>query len=521
MFKRYEEFSGRPFDTAEREDAMSSLNKGGAADPNEAVLNDRAFFGHPKGVGALAFGNMCNSFAWAAVYAVLIYYLYAPYTKGLGFTEGEAATMIAAMGAGNSLFVIVGSWFADRVFGARNALVIGNLLKAAAFGLLAVPAFTLEQGRVCAVIGLVLMALPIMGASNPSLTGQMYRSDDNGRRDAAFTIHTVANAISGVIAPVLVGFIGEKNYHIGFGIGAVWALAYGAVIFFTRNKFFGTIGGEPVNPLTKEEAKKTGMAAAAVLGAGAVIIGVTVASGLLTFNGIINVLTTATFIIPIVFLIKLFNNQKISSDDRKKLVPFLKLFCAQVVVATATVMITSAIAVFLEAKVDREFLGITFAPATFTSIYNVFGLILGPVFVVLWTKSRLGKITTSKKFAAGIISYAISYGVLSIPLILGFSGKINPILPILFYLLMTMGDNMVYPIGNSITARLAPKSFETQMQSAWSQTISIANGITMVLFKFFTTADSQMTLFPIMAAVLFITGIVVFVFSKNIEKDIA
>ena len=40
---------------------------------NQAVLNDRAFFGHPKGVGALAFGNLCNSFAWAAVYAVLVY----------------------------------------------------------------------------------------------------------------------------------------------------------------------------------------------------------------------------------------------------------------------------------------------------------------------------------------------------------------------------------------------------------------------------------------------------------------
>lgn len=73
--------------------------------------------------------------------------------------------MIAAMGAGNSLFVIVGSWFADRVFGARNALVVGNIVKAIAFGLFAIPPVSLAQGRVFAVIGLVLMALPIMGAS--------------------------------------------------------------------------------------------------------------------------------------------------------------------------------------------------------------------------------------------------------------------------------------------------------------------------------------------------------------------
>jgi|GEM_PF-5118907 len=53
------------------------------------------------------------------------------------------------------------------------------------------------------------------------------------------------------------------------------------------------------------------------------IIGGTVATGVLTFNGIINVLTTATFLIPIAFLYKLFTNKKIGEDDRKKLVPFL------------------------------------------------------------------------------------------------------------------------------------------------------------------------------------------------------
>lgn len=103
-------------------------------------------------------------------------------------------------------------------------------------------------------------------------------------------------------------------------------------------------------------------------------------------------MTTATFLIPIAFLYKLFTNRKIEADERKKLVPFLKLFCAQVVVATAAVMINSALTVFVEAKVNRNMLGITFAPTTFTSIYNVFGLILGTVFVFLWTKTKAGQI---------------------------------------------------------------------------------------------------------------------------------
>ena len=70
------------------------------------------------------------------------------------------------------------------------------------------------------------------------------------------------------------------------------------------------------------------------------------------------------------------------------------------------------------------------------------------------------------------MAYALSYIALTIPMILGITENISPVFPIIFYFLMTMGDNMVYPIGNSITAKLSPKSFETQMQSAWSQSTS-------------------------------------------------
>lgn len=487
---------------------------------NEAVRNDKGFFGHPKGVGALAAGNLCNSFAWAAVYAVLIYYLYAPYTQGLGFTEGQAATMIAAMGAANSLFVIVGSWLSDRVMGSRTALIVGNIVKALAFGLFAIPTVSVEEGRIVAILGLILMSLPIMGASNASLTGLLYKREDSGRRDAAFTIHSFAGAIAGVIAPVLVGTLSSDNYHIGFAIGSVWALLYGLVIFVTRNKFFGTIGEKPANPLTKEEAKKAGKIAAAVLVISAAIISMTAVTGLLTFEGIVNTLASAAFIIPIVFLTQLFINKKISAKDHAKLPAFYKLWLIQVVIAVSAVMITSAIAIFVEAKVDRNLGGFEFAPATFTSVYNVFGLIFAPIFVWLWTATKAQYVKTTKKFAAGILSYSLAYFILSVPILLSLSGKVSPLLPIIYYILMTIGDNMIYPIGNSITAKLAPKSYETQMQSAWSQTTSVANAITIVIFKFFNTSDSQMKLFPVMAVILLATSMLVFFFSKRIEDGL-
>ncbi|MCR0570709.1 oligopeptide:H+ symporter [[Clostridium] innocuum] len=494
-------------------------NENKQIDPQlEAVYKDRKFFGHPRGLGALAAGNFFNSFAWGGVYAILIYYLYSPYTKGLGFTQGEAASMIAAMGACNSLFVIVGSWLSDRVLGPRKALVVGNVVKAISFGLLAVPAFSLTQGRIFAVLSLILMSLPIMGAANPSMTGLLYRSDDDGRRDAAFTIHNVANAITGMISPILIGFIGMSDYHLGFFISAMAALAYGLVILFTGKRFFGTIGEKPANPVSREELKKAGLLFAGVVILLLAGIGITVSMGVMNFDGILNIITTFSFVIPIVFLYKMYTNKNIIKEEHTKMKPFLKIWCVQCVVALSAVLLNTALAVFIEAKIDRNFMGIEFAPATFTSIYNLLGLVMGAFFVWVWGSTKFGKLKVTKKFSIGVLVNAAAYAVLAVPVLTGGKGSIfSPLWVVGYYFILTIGDNFINPIGVSMTAKLAPASYETQMQSAWQQSNSIANGISIIAFKFFVTADQQMMIFPIMTVLLVGTCLVLLKMSKKID----
>lgn len=487
----------------------------------ETIYNDKKFFGHPRGLGALAAGNFFNSFAWGGVYAILIYYLYSPYTKGLGFSQGEAASMIAAMGACNSLFVIAGSWLSDRVLGPRKALIVGNVVKAISFGLLALPVFSLTQGRVFAVLSLILMSLPIMGAANASMTGLLYRTQDDGRRDAAFTIHGVANTITGMISPILVGFIGMSNFHLGFGLSALAALAYGLVILVTGKRFFGTIGEHPANPVPKAELYKVLKIAgvAVVVGLGAVIA--LVSMGVMNFDGILNIITTFSFVIPILFLFKMFTNKKFTPAEHRNFSPFLKIFCVQCVVALSGVLLNTALAVFVEAKIDRNLFGIEFAPATFTSLYNLFGLLMGSVFVYIWGKTKFGKLKVTRKFSIGIFVNAGAYAILAVPVITGGSGSLfSPLWVVAYYLILSFGDNFINPIGPSMTAKLAPKSYETQMQSIWSQSNSIANGISIIAFRFFVTADQQMMIFPIMAVLLVLTSLTLIKMSKKIDAII-
>lgn len=488
----------------------------------EEVRDDTRFFGHPRGVGTLALGNFCNSAAWGAFYALMIYYLYTPFSQGLGFSQGDAALMIAGMGAANGLLNIVGSWLSDRVLGMRKALVLGNLLKALAFFILAIPAASQAIGQTMAYISLVLLSMPIMGMSNASLTGQMYRKDDARRRDAAFTIHQFANTVAGIITPVVVAQIGLKNFHIGFAVAGVFALLYGASIFFTQYKFFGPLGEAPIKPLSKDESRRVLKWAGIVAVVVAAAIAILVVSGHFSLNSVINAVTTFAFIVPLCFLVNLFNKKDLTKRDHTHLRAFLWFFMAQIVMALSGTLLTSAIAIFLDKKVDRVVFGFTIAPGSVQVIYTVMDLIAGPVFIFLWTKTRAGKIRTTYKYSAGLLVTALAFFTLTIPALIlggGAGARYSLWWVLVYYFFMALSDQLVGPIGSSLVSGLSPDSYETQLQTAWNQTAAIGNAIAIIFFKFFQTADQQVYLFPIVAGALVVVSLILVVFSRRIEGE--
>lgn len=467
-----------------------------------AVNCNQQFMGHPGGLGILAAGNFFNSFAWGGVYAILIYYFYSPYTRGLGFSQGQAASMIAAMGACNSMFTIIGSWLADRLLGARKAIIIGDIVKGIAFLLLAIPVQSLQQGRIIAITSLVLMALPIMGASNSALTGKLYAHDEHAKRDAAFTIHAIANNLGGFIAPITIGFIGMHSYHLGFFISAMFAFAYGAMILCFGKRYFGSMGDVPQRPLAKPALYKLLQRFLVCVSIFVIIIAVLLQQHVLRVDDVLYIIALVSFMIPIIFLHKIHRNPMLSKREINRLKPFYKLFCIQVLVALSAVFVTTGLAVFIESKIDLYILGLAVAPATFISISSLLCIGIGSFFVWFWSLKKNQNTNPIKKYQAGMLFMASAYMILSIPILTSNQVKFSPLWIIIYYAFLGIAQNLIDPIGASLTASLAPISYEAQLQSAWLQSNSIANGVSILLFQFLRSADSQMALFPILAVVL-------------------
>jgi POT family proton-dependent oligopeptide transporter len=143
-----------------------------------------------------------------------------PLAQGLGL-DGQrlASAIFGAYAALVYVTPILGGLLADRVFGRHRTLVAGGLMMAAGHFLLAYePAFLLALA--CLILGTGLFKGNIA-----SQVGGLYGPDDR-RRAGAFKIFFLAISAGGILAPLVVGTLGEKaGWHWGFAVAGVGMLA--------------------------------------------------------------------------------------------------------------------------------------------------------------------------------------------------------------------------------------------------------------------------------------------------------
>jgi POT family proton-dependent oligopeptide transporter len=201
-----------------------------------ADKSDRAFLGHPKGLGYLAFAEGCERFSYYGMQGLLVIYMtdqllrpghvenvafFAPFR---GLIEGvygplsplALATTIGGLYSGLVyLTPILGGILADRVLGRTRAITIGALLMAAGHFLMA-----FEVSFLLALLCL-LLGVGCFKGNIASQVGELYGPDDLRRADA-FQIFLLAVNIAVIVTPLVCGTLGEEvGYHYGFGAAGI------------------------------------------------------------------------------------------------------------------------------------------------------------------------------------------------------------------------------------------------------------------------------------------------------------
>lgn len=198
---------------------------------------DRAFLGHPKGLGFLAFVEGCERFSYYSMQTLLVLYMvkYLLLPENIGHVAGLQAVQQGWYGGqqgqqlASSIFgdytalvyltPIAGGIIADRWLGRRTTLILGGLIMALGHFLMAI-----ESAFLFALLSLVV-GVGLFKGNIASQVGELYGPNDL-RRAMAFQIFYIAIQVSVIAAPLVSGTLGEEvGWHYGFGCAGVVMVA--------------------------------------------------------------------------------------------------------------------------------------------------------------------------------------------------------------------------------------------------------------------------------------------------------
>ncbi len=174
-------------------------------------------FGHPTGLFVLFFAEMWERFSYYGMRALLLFYM----MKGfLGYGDNEAYKVYGAYTALVYMTPFFGGMLADRLLGARRAVVLGGLLMAAGHLFM-----TIEVDYVFfSALALLICGNGFFKPNISTIVGSLY-PEGSPKRDGGFTLFYMGINLGAAMSPLLCGYIGETyGWHYGFGLATIGML---------------------------------------------------------------------------------------------------------------------------------------------------------------------------------------------------------------------------------------------------------------------------------------------------------
>ncbi|HJV91238.1 MAG TPA: peptide MFS transporter [Holophagaceae bacterium] len=392
---------------------------------------------HPKGLNPLFFTEMWERFSYYGMRALLLLYMRLPESAGgLGLSLPVAGSIYAFYTFFVYALSVPGGWLADRFLGYRKAVLVGGVMIALGeFGLASGPKVLFFAG-----LAAIAMGTGLLKTNCTSLVGMLYEENDP-RQDAGYSVYYMGINIGALISPLILGYMAQDPAfvqglaHLGLGNHNGWRLAFGfagaamvagLIQYSLRQHVMGEVGlkpggkveahAEPLPPLTPEERSRMWVV------------------GILMF-----------FIMTFFFVFEQAGTTlNLFADDHTR--------CA---------------------------IGSWSFPSTwFQSVNSIWLLILAPVMGWLWLSLGKREPSSPAKFTLGLFLVGAGMLVLVVPSLAYTANpalKVSPWWLVIVYLLHTVGELCLSPVGLSTTSKLAPARYSGLMMGCFFFAIGAGN----------------------------------------------
>ncbi|MCC3774506.1 peptide MFS transporter [Streptomyces sp. UNOB3_S3] len=501
----------------------SSLTKDAAEqEKTSPASGGMTFFGHPFGLAPLFLTEMWERFSYYGMRALLVVYLIAggPDAKpgsqggGLAMPEASSVAIYSIYVAMVYLLAMPGGWFGDRVWGPRKTVTIAASTIMAGHLLLAVP------GKPTFFAGLALVAIGsgLLKSNISTMVGHLYDGPTDPRRDGGFTLFYIGINLGAFFAPLVIGTIGQEvNWHLGFGIAAA-GMALGLMIFLWGTRHLDPKSSVVPTPLSAEERKATLTKALVWLGVAAVFYGIVGGTGHFTLNWALVPITLLGLIIPILVLFRIKRDKDLTETEQTKVSGYIWFFVAAAAFWMIFDQAGSTMSTFAEKKTADNVFGVGFPSTWFQSVNPLWVMALAPVFAWLWVflAKRDREPSTTVKFSMAMVLIGASFFVFAVPMGMASDGtKVSPAWLLMIYMIQTMGELCLSPVGLSLTTKMAPKKYASQMLGVWFLAVT-AGDCTTGLLSIAGVDMNGIGTIVFQAALCTLAGVAVWMYRKRI-----
>ena len=454
------------------------------------VLGEREFFGHPRGLATLFFTEMWERFSYYGMRAILtLFMITAVADGGLGFTKSQSAIVYGMYTSLAYLLPLGGGWLADHFLGMRRAVLYGGTVIMIGHVLLALHGIGFfYAGLACVVLGTGLLKPNIA-----AIVGQLYDERD-ARRDAGFSIFYMGINLGAFLSPLVCGWLAQSeafrstldrmgidprnSWHWGFGAAAV-GMFFGLIQYVLTGRHLGDAGlrpGAATSPEARARSRRKLAVGATVIGvAAAALVAIAAANPeAVTKENINLVYTWLLFGAVGGIFVWLLTHGGWSRAERRGLIVVTALFAGSCVFWSVFEQAGSTLTLFAEEKTRNSVLGWQFPSSWWQSINAVLIVVLAPAFAWLWT--RLGDFDRSSmiRFSFGIALVGLGFALLiGGAREAGDGGRASPLWLFGVYLLHTVGELCLSPVGLSSMTKLSPQRVQGLMLGVWYLSISV------------------------------------------------
>jgi POT family proton-dependent oligopeptide transporter len=413
---------------------------------------------HPKQLYLLFFTEMWERFSFYGMKALLLAYM----VTQLKFDEPKGYAILGSYAALVYTMPMFGGMIADKFLGYRKSILFGGILMTIGHLVLAIP----EQWSFFYGMAFIICGNGFFKPNISSLVGTLYSNNDP-RKDSAFSIFYMGINIGAALGGLLCGYVGERiNWHYGFGLAGIFMII-GLIVFSIGKRSLKDKGLPP----NSEKLQKPVFAFLST--EYLIYIGTFITLPLIVFFfHEYEIMDYIMFGLGGAVLIYILTAAaKFERTEKFKLFAALIMIIGSILFWAFYEQNSGALNLFAIRNVDMNILGYDLPPLSVNNFLPpAWVIILSFFFAWLWPWLSRRKLepSTPLKFALSFIFMGLGFYVFYMACRLNVdTGRISLLSFIAGYFFIISGELCISPIGLSMVTKLSPKQMVATIMGIW------------------------------------------------------